>query len=218
MHSLLRSWGLPAALLAAVLLHSGTSFACKCGPRSALAEELTNSSTVFLGSVESIRPGRDDGADGPTVTVSMVVSRSFKGNDGARLVVTTPAHASGCGFPFSVNETYLVFASQNEQHELVVSRCSRTAVEDEAAADIRGLEATAPVPKGAKEAAPSASAKAEKEAEPPPGTTEPVRSGCAGCAIGSDRTVSSAVAFGLLCAAAIGRRRKRPGASASAHT
>ena len=142
------------ALMVSVLLflwNPGVVYACKCAAPGAPAEELAKFDAVFTGRVISIEHSFDP--NGTTVspedrtTVGFEVSNVWKGNILKSMDVTTPPTGGSCGFAFIEGEEYIVYASDSAYGDngYTVSICSRTALLEEAQADIDELgEGNAP--------------------------------------------------------------------------
>jgi hypothetical protein len=92
---------------------------------------LSSSEAVFSGEVAatSRHPG--------TATVTLRVSGSWKGPDGAMLEVKTPVGGGACGYPFKEGQEYLVYASGGR--DLEVDLCGETTPLSKAGADLTVL-------------------------------------------------------------------------------
>ncbi|HEV7238792.1 MAG TPA: hypothetical protein VGQ36_06090 [Thermoanaerobaculia bacterium] len=119
--------------------------ACTCSGPANAAEGLEQSSTVFRGKVIGIRQPFLDRI-GLTRTghhrVEFAVSRQWKGRRSTRIVVRTRMTGEACGFPFRVNEEYLVYVMPGRTPETGI--CTGTKRIADAAADMAQLEAIHP--------------------------------------------------------------------------
>jgi len=103
--------------------------ACSCVPVGTVQEELDRSSDVFSGKVISIvDPSKNKKirSSADLVEVTIEVIQSWKGSKESEVVVYTEISSASCGFEFSLNEEYLVYANEVDG-QLRVSLCSRTA-------------------------------------------------------------------------------------------
>ena len=136
------------ALMVSALLflwNPGVVYACKCAAPGAPAEELAKFDAVFTGRVISIEHSYDPNATTVSpedrTTVGFEVSNVWKGNVLKSMDVTTPPTGGSCGFAFTEGEEYIVYASDSAYGDdgYTVGICSRTALLEEAQADIDEL-------------------------------------------------------------------------------
>jgi hypothetical protein len=165
------------ALFALGLLDPAHAHACSC-MQTTLADAYAAAVAVFEGhvlEVQSVEPSADRPAQR---SVRMQVVRSWKGAEGEEVVISTPADSAMCGYAFSADQSYLVFADA-QGGGLQVSLCSRTQSIAEAGEDLKaiGMGSTPVDPK--KQDTPKAAAEPTAPDEPP------ARGGCAGCALGA---------------------------------
>ena len=142
------------ALLLGVLWFLGNPeqvYACKCAQPGTPSEELEKFSAVFAGRVVSVRHSYDPDAASVSPedrsTVGFEVSAVWKGTVHEDLYITTPPTGGSCGFTFIEGEEYIVYAydSAHADGGYTVGICSRTALLDQAQADIDALgEGNAP--------------------------------------------------------------------------
>ncbi len=94
------------------LLGAYTALACKCAP-STLQEQFDRSSAVFSGTVTKVQN------NGPTITATFKVDKSYKGGSDkdSELTVSTASSSSACGYNFEENQSYVGF-SQNGKTSL----------------------------------------------------------------------------------------------------
>ena len=136
------------ALLVGVLWFLGNPeqvYACKCAQPGTPSEELEKFSAVFAGRVVSVRHSYDPDAASVSPedrsTVDFEVSAVWKGTVHEDLYITTPPTGGSCGFTFIEGEEYIVYAydSAHADGGYTVGICSRTALLDQAQADIDAL-------------------------------------------------------------------------------
>ena len=136
------------ALLLGVLWFLGNPeqvYACKCAQPGTPSEELEKFSAVFAGRVVSVRHSYDPDAASVSPedrsTVGFEVSAVWKGTVHEDMYVTTPPTGGSCGFTFIEGEEYIVYAydSAHADGGYTVGICSRTALLDQAQADIDAL-------------------------------------------------------------------------------
>ena len=136
------------ALLLGVLWFLGNPeqvYACKCAQPGTPSEELEKFSAVFAGRVVSVRHSYDPDAASVSPedrsTVGFEVSAVWKGTVHEDLYITTPPTGGSCGFTFIEGEEYIVYAydSAHADGGYTVGICSRTALLDQAQADIDAL-------------------------------------------------------------------------------
>ena len=131
--------------LAGILASAPACLAARCdcmGPGTAQAAR-THSDAVFVGVAASVRDTlvlEDPGRRQAYTAVTFRVRSGWKGVRTRNVTVLTSLNT--CGYPFRQGESYLVYARRapvGEIRPLLTSICTRTAVEREAAADIRAL-------------------------------------------------------------------------------
>ena len=119
--------------------------ACTCSGPANPAEGFKQSSTVFRGKVTAISQSFLDRI-GVTKTgnhrVDFAISRQWKGRRSKRIVVRTRLTGEACGFPFRVNEEYLVYVMPDRTPETGI--CTGTKRTADAAADMAQLDAIRP--------------------------------------------------------------------------
>ena len=121
------------------------AYACKCVVPGSPSEELEKFDAVFTGRVLSIEHSFDPNASsvspGDHTTVGFTVNTVWKGMVDKNIDLTTPPTGGSCGFAFVEEEEYIVYAYENaeENANLNVSICSRTALLAEAQADMEAL-------------------------------------------------------------------------------
>ena len=145
---------LSIALMMGVLWSLGNPelvHACKCAQPGTPSEELEKFSAVFAGRVVSIQHSYDPNTASVSpedrTTVGFEVSTAWKGTVHEDMYITTSPTGGSCGFTFVEGEEYIVYAYDSAYADggYTVGICSRTALLDQAQADIDALgEANAP--------------------------------------------------------------------------
>lgn len=96
--------------------------ACSCAPPPPPKEAMEKAKAVFAGKVTGVvdRDGRK--------TVTLDVSRSWKGAGVKKVVVTTASSGAACGYGFSTkgDAEYLVYAFDDGAGGLSTNICTRT--------------------------------------------------------------------------------------------
>jgi hypothetical protein len=116
------------ALASPLLLASDCAHACSCGAPAGTPQELVNyaeskSETVFAGEVvDSGNLGSPYRFSSETATVTLRVSKVWKGEAREKIEVTTVVDEASCGFPFQEGEEYLVYAPKNME----IALCGET--------------------------------------------------------------------------------------------
>lgn len=131
------------------LLFPVTSLACSCVPPGSVQEEMERSSAVFSGKVvEIVNPNEKNEiqSSADLVAVKIEVTEWWKGGNESEVIVYTEMSSASCGFEFSLNEEYIVYAHEDDDGKIRVSLCSRTAQLQYAEEDLKELgEAEKPV-------------------------------------------------------------------------
>lgn len=100
--------------------------ACSCVPPPPPDEALEASSAVFAGIVLDVEDHSiigDNSISFRNLTVTILVTRHWKGVYTPTVQVTTESTGAGCGYPFQEGSSYLVYANGKD---LFVTSCSRT--------------------------------------------------------------------------------------------
>ncbi|MBS4200567.1 hypothetical protein KHA93_13090 [Bacillus sp. FJAT-49732] len=116
-------------------------FACSCIPLGTVQDGVDGSSAVFSGKVvEIVDPNQNNKVQSSVdlVEVKFEVDQSWKGSKQSELIVYTERDSASCGFNFSLNEKYLVYANEVDG-KLRVNLCSRTAELAAATEDVNKL-------------------------------------------------------------------------------
>ena len=129
------------AAVAIILASPADARACTCAAED-VKQAFERAGAVFEGTVTSIVSEGSQPDD--STQVELTVARSWKGVEADRVTVTTAGNEAVCGYRFAQDETYLVYASKNEDGELRVSLCSRTQPLSRAAKDLEALGVSKP--------------------------------------------------------------------------
>jgi hypothetical protein len=172
-----------------LLLETPFAHACKCAEPPAPNDAATSAAAVFEGRVTKLTPS------GMDLVVELNVVRSWKGVTAEHILVRTRSESAACGFPFAIDESYLVYADASPEQpnlpSLSVLHCGRTRLMVDADADVTELGmGSVPV-----SPTPSELAQESKPAAPPSPPTndgvlgtqqnKPAAGGCASCQIAS---------------------------------
>lgn len=113
--------------------------ACSCDKADTLKEAVQNSNIAFTGRVSSVRasPLRK-GYIEVDFSVFSQYKNEFSDMPHEKVLIYTSSEKDSCGFPFLLEQDYLVFATGTPAF-YQVSKCSRTAVVDVATKDIQKL-------------------------------------------------------------------------------
>jgi hypothetical protein len=104
--------------------------ACQCPGPPRAERALADASAVFAGEVVDLKRGFR------TTTVSFRVSEVWKGPERETLEVNTPSQGTACGYHFSEEREYLVYAWGKKME---VYYCGRTTLLSKASADLQAL-------------------------------------------------------------------------------
>ncbi|MGE7918934.1 hypothetical protein ACQKM9_08285 [Viridibacillus sp. NPDC093762] len=131
-----------AMLFISVLIYPiDKSYACSCAQPDPPKEALKSSSAVFSGKVieiVDINKNNEIQSSADPIAILLEVDKSWKGIDKTQVIVFTERSSASCGYGFSLNEKYLVYAYK-DGGELRVNACSRTAPLSGAKEDIQAL-------------------------------------------------------------------------------
>ncbi len=117
------------------------TYACSCIQPGIAIEELNSSAIVFSGKVVDIKDENEDAdiqSSADLLAIKFQVNESWKGVEETEVTVFTPRDSASCGFNFTLNEEYLVYAHEGEG-SYHVNICSRTAPLASASADLVDL-------------------------------------------------------------------------------
>lgn len=156
------------AIILGTLIDVSSARACSCNmPDAATARE--RSAAVFEGRVVSAQ------SEGDTLTATFRVTQAWKGIDTEEVVVTTIAHESMCGLPFTEGSVWLVYANGSDG-AFETGLCHRTRLRAEAEEDVQAFGA------GVTPVDPSGPSPLDEEEEEEPVEAPGSRGGCASCA------------------------------------
>ncbi len=130
-----------AFALAVLIQPPGRAYACSCLVSPPAAEARDQSVAVFSGQVRSIIRQTESSQ----VEVVFDLAESWKGPLAPSLTLRTAGSSASCGYEFVEGERYLVYANEQDGN-LAVSLCSRTATLDDASADVAALGSGRPAP------------------------------------------------------------------------
>ncbi len=139
---------MPAKLLAicltmAALISARPAVACTCATPETIRAALQQSSAVFLGKVTEIsRPlfDRIGITSSGLYQVKFEVTKSWKGTGSDEFVVKTRLSGEACGYPFNVEEDYLVYVAETIG-DIETGICTGTRPAIGAEADMEALDA-----------------------------------------------------------------------------
>jgi len=98
--------------------------ACACSCKELTPEESRDEADlVFAGTVTEIDRPLFVLSSADPVTVTLAVSRAYKGEVATRMTLTTPLDGASCGYPFVEGKEYLVFA-RRDGGEITTSLCA----------------------------------------------------------------------------------------------
>ena len=121
-----------AVLVATATACADPAAACACVKAGPPCQEFWNATAIFAGRVESLSRASPD-----SISVTFSVQEWFRGARSARVTLSTPSSAAGCGYSFRRGREYLVYAvTVAGTAELTTSRCSRTQPVESATADL----------------------------------------------------------------------------------
>lgn len=201
------------ALLVVMLPWAAVSraHACKCAPPPPVSDALHAAFAVFEGRVLAINPVPADSGQAPiTYAVRLGVVRSWKGAETEVVSVLTPIDGPACGYPFVQDESYLVYASEQDG-KLRVDSCGRTRAAADASDDITvlGIGVVPVSPRKPDAGQAHAQTDAAKQ------TLPPGSGGCASCTVSGRRETPApwltTTLAGLFALRSVRRRRARPG-------
>ena len=133
--------GLFAFILMTTVFYPQEAYACSCMADEFFEDSYANADAVFVGTVTSFENELGNGAE--TRDVRFDVTKVFKGSADAQQTLETPNNSAACGYEFTEDESYLVFANRWGEETvgpLTVSLCSRTELESDADTEIAVLE------------------------------------------------------------------------------
>lgn len=118
-----------------------SSYACSCVQPESAQKELSARDFVFSGKVKKIIDQNENSiikSSADLLKIHFEVNETWKGIDETEVIVFTERDSASCGFSFTTNEDYLVYANK-EEGKKKVNICSRTSPLVNASADIHEL-------------------------------------------------------------------------------
>lgn len=133
-----------AIFIAVSFLGISSTFACSCMMNGSPEEASENYSNIFVGEVVEISESNIFEEwlwQMSQNTVRINVENSVKWQNGDVMVVQTPQSSASCGYNFEQWEKYIVYSHNRweENWELNVSLCSRTALVENALEDLEAF-------------------------------------------------------------------------------
>lgn len=189
-------WGVPHA-----------AEACSCigkPPPSVAAERADAVIEARVDGVEGVS-GTPNARGADLLRYELSVARIFKGEVGASTTLVTRSSSAACGRSFVVGKRYLIYAYRTDDGDLADTMCSRTRLLSEADEDLAALGAgtvpSAPAVQG------DTQSREPPRIEPAPLPAGPAPAAARGCSVGAP---GPGLALGLVLAALVARRRRRP--------
>src|SRR5688572_31114683 len=106
--TLIARWSLATSLLLASVLWPASADACSCAPGGLPCDAAWRADAVFVGHVVSIESSTTPGNFSFSRHVELAVLEAFRGLQLSQ--VSLVAQGSNCDFPFTMGETYVVYA------------------------------------------------------------------------------------------------------------
>jgi hypothetical protein len=126
--------------IAGLMIKPSITYACDCGGPSSVKTEVQRQTVVFSGKVVNItNPNKGlirSSAD--PIDITFEVYDAWKGEVGKKLIVHTAMSGASCGFDFTPNEEYLVYAN-GDKDRLQVGLCGRTKTLGSSSEDLQAL-------------------------------------------------------------------------------
>ena len=120
---------------------ASVALACTCVPPPSPTEALEEATAVFSGKVVQIKRHKPSEDIFGGVEVVFRVDQKWKGVGNRTVSVFTSSQSAACGYSFSKDQTYLIYASGNSRGRLSTSICSRTKRLKDAREDLNQLGA-----------------------------------------------------------------------------
>ena len=124
------------------LVYPEKTYACSCAGVSP-SEAFEMSESVFVGKVLNTKQEREQ--EGIVGTISyrdanlFKVTQVWKGINQSQIIVYDNGFEASCGFEFEIGNSYLVYASKDNNGELDTGLCNRTAEVSNAGEDLKFL-------------------------------------------------------------------------------
>lgn len=117
------------------------AYACSCIAPDSPRKEMEKFDAVFSGKIAKIEerhPSAPMYSSADPVIVTFDVDAVWKGPQDKTITIHTAQSSASCGYEFEDNQTYIVYATEND-NRLYVSLCSRTSLIEDASQDILEL-------------------------------------------------------------------------------
>ena len=126
-------------ILVMLLLSVSSAFACSCMMPDHPLVEADEATSVFIGKVTNITTieKKLDSFSTEINKVNFDILYNIKNTEDEKLEISTAKDSATCGYNFEVWEEYIVYSYKNDDNELSVSLCSRTALLENAIEDIQ---------------------------------------------------------------------------------
>jgi hypothetical protein len=200
-------------VFATILLWAPPAHACKCAEPASVSDAKDSAAAVFEGRVTKLTPiGSND------LVVELNVVRTWKDADVEHILLRTRQDTEACGFPFAVDQSYLVYANEAASGAtmpgLEVLQCGRTQQIERAEADMAVLGmGVVPVSARKNDLPPGAEAsEGTATAEPPSISAQrskPAAGGCASCSSVGARPARGELAYLMIGVACVYVRLRR---------
>lgn len=128
-------------LIQLTTFYSSKAYACSCAfPET--KEKLELYSAVFEGTVIEIGETKSLSPYSQVREYTFAVERAWKGVKDKEVIITSlDGGSNSCGYQFSKDRTYLVYASLDKDDTLLTSLCSNNLLSSEAGEDLKQLGA-----------------------------------------------------------------------------
>jgi Carboxypeptidase regulatory-like domain len=183
--ALIRSFAI--ALLVVSVLWPASAHACSCISQGLPCGSAWTADAVFVGHVVSIESSATPGGFASRRRVELAVVEAFRGLQLSQ--VTLAVEGSTCDYPFSMGETYIIYAYRSADGQLSTSICARTRPVAQATDDLTYLRSLATLDVGSP-ARVNGRVQLSEYPAPPGGPLKPV-SGVTVTATGGGRTFST---------------------------
>ncbi|WP_160035296.1 hypothetical protein [Paenibacillus sp. An7] len=126
-------------LIPLTTFHSSKAYACSCAYANA-KEKLELFTAVFEGTVIDIGKTKSSSQSSQLREYTFAVERAWKGvKDKQITIFSLDGGSESCGYQFSKDQTYLVYASLDKDDTLVTSLCSNNLLSSKAGEDLKQL-------------------------------------------------------------------------------
>lgn len=130
--------------LGTIFILPKTNHACSCAPID-IIEQIRAHDLIFSGTVSHIqKPIGFVVSSADEMKVTMQVDQQWKGNVSFETIIFTAQSSVSCGYPFVMNESYLVYATQHDG-KVRTGLCTATKLLTDASEDLQHLGEGTPV-------------------------------------------------------------------------